>query len=168
MQALLKALGRRRTALGFGVHSPFAFRFITEVLRPPRCYGYYAYDEIGKDLVARLAVRLMAYFNPSTIAYSIADKDKLRALRDIASMVVPEVRRTSGAADMLILDTSEVIADISEHSHSGHIFIIGRNAAASAATIKPMKGIMIFTNDSDIAVVVALPHLPHTVYHLTL
>ena len=39
-------LTRWRTSLGFGVHSPFAFRFIREVLRERRC-AYYAYTDIA-------------------------------------------------------------------------------------------------------------------------
>ncbi len=34
---------------GFGVHSPFAFRFITEVLRCDSGYAYYAYDELRRQ-----------------------------------------------------------------------------------------------------------------------
>lgn len=33
---------------GFGVHSPFAFRFITETLHCPAPYGYYAYEELRR------------------------------------------------------------------------------------------------------------------------
>ena len=36
---------RWRHSKGFGVHSPFAYRFITDVLNPGS-YGYYAYDQI--------------------------------------------------------------------------------------------------------------------------
>lgn len=168
MQNILKAIGRRRTALGFGVHSPFAFRFITEVLCPPRRYGYYAYERTGTDAVARLAVRLMAYFNPASIACSVSDKNWLEALLGIASLVVPAAEITHGQADMLIIDTATEPADLSKCRHRGHTLIIGRHAAATAATIAPGRGKMIFTNDSDIAVVAALPHLPFTVYHLTL
>ena len=39
---------RKRHARGFGVHSPFAYRFVTDVIHPGR-YGYYAFDEIDDD-----------------------------------------------------------------------------------------------------------------------
>ncbi|MGM9860968.1 MAG: hypothetical protein ACI30W_00075 [Muribaculaceae bacterium] len=42
-------LTRWRTSLGFGVHSPFAFRFIREVLRERHC-AYYAYTDIAADI----------------------------------------------------------------------------------------------------------------------
>ena len=41
-------LRRIRNRCGYGVHSPFAFKFITEVLYMN--LPYYAYDELDKDL----------------------------------------------------------------------------------------------------------------------
>lgn len=38
---------RWRHSKGYGVHSPYAYRLITEVLRPGR-YGYYAYQQLDK------------------------------------------------------------------------------------------------------------------------
>ena len=40
-----KACLRKRHAKGFGIHSPYAFRFVNDVINPGR-YGYYAYKEI--------------------------------------------------------------------------------------------------------------------------
>ncbi len=167
MQALLKAFSRRRTALGFGVHSPFAFRFITEVLRPPRRYGYYAYGRIGNDSLARLAVRLLAALNPTTVAFEVADKNRLEALRNIVAMVAPQARISRKEPQMLFIDAYTATVDLGARKPC-HMLIFGRHAAATAATIAPEKGKMVFTNDSDIAVVAALPHLPFTVFHLTL
>ncbi|MCH5224833.1 MAG: hypothetical protein J1D77_02495 [Muribaculaceae bacterium] len=42
---MYKGFLRWRHSKGFGVHSPYAYRFVTEVLRPGN-YGYYAYREI--------------------------------------------------------------------------------------------------------------------------
>ena len=36
---------RWRHSKGYGVHSPFAYKFVTEVLRPG-IYGYYAYNQL--------------------------------------------------------------------------------------------------------------------------
>lgn len=46
---LFKEYIRWRHSRGFGVHSPFAFRLISDVLRPGR-YGYYSYWEIENHL----------------------------------------------------------------------------------------------------------------------
>jgi hypothetical protein len=79
---------RYRTSCGFGVHSPFAYEFITKVLCDYNAY-YYAYPEIdavcGKSrrdaLIvnlkfssidydyheARMLFRMLCYFNPNNV-----------------------------------------------------------------------------------------------------
>lgn len=77
---------RWRRSRGFGVHSPFAYEFITDVLNL-RGYEYYAYPEIagfcprarragfneifaGRDMSideAHLIFRTLCYFNPSRV-----------------------------------------------------------------------------------------------------
>lgn len=80
------ALGRMRHSKGFGIHSPFAFSFVLQVLRE-KC-AYYAYDDIksrrqlAQRLVAskgeghpriislknaKMLFRIVCYFNPSNI-----------------------------------------------------------------------------------------------------
>lgn len=44
----LKWLNRARHSKGFGVHSPFAFSFITETLCPPKGYAYYGEKSLNK------------------------------------------------------------------------------------------------------------------------
>ena len=41
-----KAFRRYRAGKGFGIHSPFAYAFVTNVIRLPKSYAYYAYHEI--------------------------------------------------------------------------------------------------------------------------
>ena len=60
-------------SMGFGVHSPFAFRFIRAVLRNRR-NGYYAYPAIDaaaatrrERLAARRAYRVAAALNPAEV-----------------------------------------------------------------------------------------------------
>ena len=78
------ALDRYRRSKGYGIHSPFAFRFVLKVLRERS--GYYAYQTIrdGRNLAlvrmveegissrkvlsnknARLIFRVVNFFNPS-------------------------------------------------------------------------------------------------------
>lgn len=45
-----KSYLRWRHSKGFGVHSPFAYRFVTNVINPGR-YHYYSYHEIDKELL---------------------------------------------------------------------------------------------------------------------
>lgn len=83
---LLSYPTRWRRSRGFGIHSPFAYNFITKVLRE-REAEYYAYAEIaafcprarragfneifaGKDMSipeAQLLFRVLCHFNPSEI-----------------------------------------------------------------------------------------------------
>lgn len=41
---------RWRHTRGYGVHSPFAYMIVREVVRPGRDYGYYAYSEIDNAI----------------------------------------------------------------------------------------------------------------------
>ncbi|MDE6028435.1 MAG: hypothetical protein K2G23_10215 [Muribaculaceae bacterium] len=75
-------LGRRYRSLrhtyGFGVHSPFAFRMVKDVVRPGRGYAWYGYEDIeaavnsGKvslkmEKQAKMFHRLLAFLNPSSL-----------------------------------------------------------------------------------------------------
>lgn len=73
----IRRLSEIRTAKGFGVHSPFAYRFITEVLFQP-C-AYYAYDSIEPhhyDLsTLRRLYRIFLYLAPEEIDFNNFDDD---------------------------------------------------------------------------------------------
>ncbi len=62
-------LKRLRTSRGFGVHSPFAYSLITDTLRMPDDYGYYACADLS-DATARLVYRVAARLNVSEIRIS--------------------------------------------------------------------------------------------------
>lgn len=53
---------------GFGVHSPYAYRFITTVLRPTG--EYYDYAAIGSDSLSRRLYRVLLDLAPATIVRS--------------------------------------------------------------------------------------------------
>lgn len=83
LKKILSYPARIRRSRGFGVHSPFAYNFITAVIRQRDC-KYYAYSEIdgfcprarkagfneifaGRDMSieeAHLIFRILCYFNP--------------------------------------------------------------------------------------------------------
>lgn len=58
-------LARYRTSRGFGVHSPLAFRFITESLRDDKS-AYYCWDRITSRAMRRL-IRVMSAVNPERL-----------------------------------------------------------------------------------------------------
>lgn len=62
---------------GNGVHSPFAYRFITEVLHQRD--GYYAYDELESD-IERMAYRVALSLSPHKVTLLHGDEALQRAL----------------------------------------------------------------------------------------
>ena len=71
----LKTLKRLRHSHGFGVHSPYAFRFVKSVISPARGYAYYAEEDFEGLLAkephrflmekeARALLRIAAFTNP--------------------------------------------------------------------------------------------------------
>lgn len=96
------ALARHHRSRGFGIHSPSAYRFVTQVLRE-RC-PYYAYDDMGtlrkallasgaRDLIsdhdARLLFRIVNHFTPRHILL-VGAGDTLT----IASLLQPSSQTT--------------------------------------------------------------------------
>ncbi len=69
MKKWLKAVAsiplRAWRSRGFGVHSPFAFRFITEVLHSSD--GYYAYEQIGASKSSRRLYRIILDLAPAAV-----------------------------------------------------------------------------------------------------
>lgn len=100
-----KTLRRFRTSRGFGVHSPFAFDFITKVLRL-HDVAYYAYPEIDSFCMrrgrgvsinnlgfkagsydrreARMTFRLLCHFNPATVLEVGQGSEAMRTIIDRA------------------------------------------------------------------------------------
>lgn len=82
IKQICTALNRLKRSRGFGVHSPFAFHFITKVLKER--LPYYAYSELDAKRTAtlragkasmptksmRLIFRVVNYFNPQMILQS--------------------------------------------------------------------------------------------------
>lgn len=75
---------RWRRSKGYGIHSPLAFRIVTECVRPPRGYAFYADDLIdakysgfpSEKRFARMYVRLANLVYPG-IVRQVADKSEL-------------------------------------------------------------------------------------------
>ena len=69
---------RLRHTYGFGVHSPFAFRMVKDVVRPGRAYCWYGYEDIDAGVNSRRASvrierqakmfhRLLSFLNPQSL-----------------------------------------------------------------------------------------------------
>lgn len=70
---------RWRHSRGYGVHSPYAYKIVTEVLQSPRGYAYYGYEILGEGnsfcnhKFLRRLLRLAAYCDVGS-AYIAKDK----------------------------------------------------------------------------------------------
>lgn len=77
IKQFIKAPLRYRTRRGFGVHSPFAYKYIMDVWSER--WHYYAYSEIS-DKYCRLIFRTLNYLKPRTIMLYRTDNAIRRAV----------------------------------------------------------------------------------------
>lgn len=106
---------RFRHRKGYGVHSPFAFGFITDVLYNKECY--YAYEDIDKVLkwwqggrvksMHRLLFRLSNYHRPKTMYLRGVGESVVRACKcgSQGVRIVPSGEQSP--ADMILLDGAD-------------------------------------------------------------
>ena len=114
---------RWRHSKGFGVHSPYAYRFVVDVLRPGP-YGYYCFDEIDSNLegnecddhkflnLIRFTIRLASFLK----AGRILTGESQRRLGEVVarSMGIPlvELKKdenvTVQRSDLLIFGHSDI------------------------------------------------------------
>ncbi len=66
MAKLAGAYRRWRHTRGFGIHSPFAYRLVKEVVSPSPGYLYYAEEEGDMTTLGRLAYRLDIFMRSET------------------------------------------------------------------------------------------------------
>lgn len=74
---MMESYRRLRHTYGFGVHSPFAYSLVTNVVRPGRRYAFYGYEDIdatfgsrvlpGVRREARMLLRLAAFLRPREV-----------------------------------------------------------------------------------------------------
>lgn len=74
---MMESYRRLRHTYGFGVHSPFAYSLVTDVVRPGRGYAFYGYEDIdatfgsrvlpGVRREARMLLRLAAFIRPREV-----------------------------------------------------------------------------------------------------
>lgn len=148
-------LQRARHALGFGVHSPFAFRFITEVLCPPRIYGYYIYDVL-KQRELRLLYRVVLSLRPQTVA--LPGHDEL--LCRVIAAAMPGVYFTEAAeeAELTVFDA----AKFPEHrppQPGKHAFILNSGYWERYRSFLATPSHMTFASPR-VAIAIGYPHLP--------
>ncbi len=158
----LTILRRRARAKGFGVHSPFAYRFITEVLteRLP----YYDYDKL-RTKNDRTVYRIAAYFCPT----------KVYASRSTNSKAIFMACPKAGIADIESCDIAifsaadELDLMLDAINRQCRIVIMGEARPALKVVKEHMDGLqcgMLFDNADNLCVIVPSSKLPRQNYEL--
>lgn len=152
----LNILRRRARAKGFGVHSPFAYKFITEVLSEH--LSYYDYDKLS-DRCDRTLYRIAVFFRPHSI-YSTRAGDA----KAIFMACVHAGKADVESCDMAVFsDACDVEAMVKCIRRQCNIILIG-NARDALSSLKELlqetqRG-MLFDNTKDLCVIVPNHKLP--------
>lgn len=73
---------RWRHSKGYGVHSPYAYKIVTEVIQQPKGYSYYGYDKIKglsqrkERRFLRMLLRLASYTDIGSVYLNKSKKNK--------------------------------------------------------------------------------------------
>ena len=181
----LGKLTRWRSNHGYGVHSPFAFRFITAVVRQTS-YFYYAYPALDaaagrKDRrEARLLFRILCHFNPGNVvlsgniprwvheAVTLADSRTHVLSPDKVTHAIDNPFFIIGAIDSN--DIESVAGTITRHIGSGMTAVVRDPSHNQAIVDKIASAVthgMIFRGDQS-AIIVTRHDLPRQEYRITL
>ena len=157
MSILISKFNRWRHSRGFGIHSPFAFRFVTDVLCQP--LPYYSYSKLGKDKRLRLLFRLVVEFKPQKV-YIISSQPEI--LEYTVSLAFPDVVFNSDKPDMLVIDAADTPVERykSLFANGAHALVINASGKEAVEIKKAVQRGMTFDNRKGSIVVAAHNHLP--------
>lgn len=155
-------VSRYRHGRGFGVHSPFAYRLITEVLR--ETLPYYDWDRVTSRR-HRLLYRLLCRFRPNAVSAPPSLEAIVKMASPSAALVSP------GEADFLVIDSNDnqdIAAAILRCG--GILLIFSRSHKLLLQSLLPVlesRGHgMVFDNERDTALIVPSPRLPFQVFNV--
>ena len=165
-KAFGNAFQRLRHSRGFGVHSPFAYRFVTDVIRPGQ-YGYYAYDAIDatSDIHPRLAsqakwfVRTFIFIGAGRViltpslntAPSLAAKALGIQFEELSKATNPDFLK----GDFLIIDSRECRANLIESAVDSEIPVLALSPGKPLREImsKPMRNGLLLSAGNKILLI---------------
>lgn len=167
IKAVLTAPQRAARRRGFGVHSPFAFSFIRNVIAQP-C-RYYAYSELDKlcrpnglsKSDVRLLFRVMLSQHPSTIGMYCSQPTE-RIAQYAGRLACPQARRAdSSPMDMIITDAEGFSEKVIEAAVMGtSVVILTPHKDDVNALWRATSRGMLFCRP-HITIYIAHNHLPH-------
>lgn len=163
MQGILSRFRCWRHGRGFGIHSPFAYTLITEVLR--QRYPYYGYADISPDRRIRLLFRLVTHFRPKSVMIVSSQPRLLEgAVRRASS------RTVIGApdADFVVADAADCTPDtLGALVVTGVRMLILNALPETAALISAaMPCGMLFDNRRGTLFAAVLPYLPRQTFEV--
>lgn len=165
---IAKRFRRWRHSRGFGIHSPFAFRFVCEVLNPSRAYGFYAYEEL-EAMRRRLRVRsisrrrlrmlfrVVLELRPATVCI-VANEPLADLLRFVVAKAAPAAQVVDHCADLLICASAQVC-----HDATHAVFLDIANGALDAFAGRAYGHLY---RNPDIAIYVGHRHLPRQTFEV--
>ncbi|MBO4978368.1 MAG: hypothetical protein J6C67_06635 [Muribaculaceae bacterium] len=159
MEGILSWFRRLRHSRGFGIHSPFAYRFITHTLRQP--YAYYAYSGLTTP-EQRLLFRVALAFGARSPFCAGLDKNMT------AAVILAKRKDIDGSIDshdFIAVDAVRAeksdIADAADSIVGGTPAIIYNSSEFPlAAVLGRMTAGMTFANGKGTVIIAPLPHLP--------
>lgn len=164
MPSLLRPIQRWRHKRGFGIHSPFAFRFVTEVLNQK--HPFYAYTTLGRDKRSRLAHRLAVSFKATRVMFMGAEAMCEKALSTANS----GIETVKSHPDFIIVDASKVdrgACIVALNNWKAHAMIVNASGVFAHQLRHHLQHGMTFTNAHGTIVIAAHPHLPRLDFHVT-
>ena len=143
--SLWHSLLRRRHSRGFGIHSPYAYRFVTDVVRP-RIYGYYAYDDIDADdtiparsiRTAKWYVRLLIFLKPARILFFRVVDAPAKTASDCLG-IQSEILRNPAAVDFA---ASDFLIITNGNESPPNIVLEAINSGAKVLIFNPDKNLV--------------------------
>lgn len=150
-------LQRLRHKRGFGVHSPFAFRFITEVLNPPRGYRYYCEQDCPSADI-RIVERLRANFCPKNEIYAGKRAVKISGRTDNDGLDFENADFI--VIDLQTIDRNDELVRRIERGNDLVVLAFNHNRRRLAPLLKAMPSGMCFRNARSKAVLVINHKLP--------
>lgn len=147
-------LGRLRHRRGFGVHSPFAYSFITETLR--RCRGYDYYATRGMSRSDKRLYRVLVRLHPESVTL-LGCTEHIRRLVGLALPAAEEVERDGRL--VVVGHAPERVLTETEAAESHLIVLAPRYGAelwrrkttqARAGMSFGYRGLLVFVADSGL------------------
>ena len=149
-----------RHSRGFGIHSPFAYRFITEVLA--QRLPYYGYADISADSRIRLIFRVIAYFGPEHILILSSQPRLLKMAAHRAYSRAVITGNADSQPDFVIADAMDTTEDIlMRHAANGtNMIVLNATEKMRPSLAGAMPQGMIFDNGRGTLVIIPAHGLP--------